>query len=185
MPSVSWAYHLDIDIVSLQMERPGDSFQTQLAALHTERGEAYATHTRLVDTPKMLTQQIQAWEKYISLTRSVCDYIGAPVPADIMMRHLERQQTTKEAVLNNTCDRCGFVWKPRQIKFVGGLCASCLALQEKVLRRGRLSCQPWQGRFAPDDVTPVNAAGVPVMPGRRVCQNSDCVNPKHIRKGRN
>jgi len=34
--------------------------------------------------------------------------------------------------------------------------------------------------FERDEITPVDDDGVAVMPGRRVCGNSDCVNPDHV-----
>ena len=172
-------------MTTLERERPDDWFQQQMTALHTARGVAFAEYLRLRNTDQLFAAEIIAWERYSSLTRTVCDLTGSPIPPDIITREAERKATIEEAVLKNTCTRCGFVWNTRQPRFVDGLCSSCLATQEKVLRTGRLACQPWQGRFAPDDVTPVNATGEPVLPGRRLCNNTDCVNPKHITKGRN
>lgn len=185
MPDVSWATELGLDLATLEMERPDDYQQRQLAQLQTQRAEAFADYLRFRNADQTFAGEIIAWESYLKLTRTVCDLTGADIPVGIMARESERRKTIEEAVLKNTCTRCGFVWMVRQPRFVGGLCSSCLALQEKVLRRGRLACQPWQGRFAPDHVTPVNAAGEPILPGPRVCNNSDCVNPKHITKGRN
>lgn len=194
MPDVSWAKELGIDLATLEMERPDDYQQRQLAQLQTKRAEAFAEYTKLkkiaqTDNPfdvfGIILAGVIAWERYCGLTRTVCDLTGADIPEGIITVEQQRSQNIEDAVLHNTCIRCGFIRNTRQPKFVGGLCSSCLALQEKVLRRGRLACQPWQGRFAPDDVTPVNASGQPILPGRRVCNNSDCVNPKHITKGRN
>lgn len=182
MPDILWAKELGLDLKTLERERPDDISQRQLAMLQNQRGEAFAEFSRFHNTEDLYGDQIIAFELYSSLTRILCDLIGSPIPDGIIIR--ERRKITEEAILKNTCTRCGFVWTLRQPRFVGGLCSSCLALQEKVLRRGRLACQPWQGRFGPDDLTPVNAAGTPVLPGHRVCNNRDCVNPKHIRKGR-
>ncbi len=185
MPNVSWATELGLDLATLEKERPDDYSQRQLSMLQTKRGQAFAEYRLFRDTGNIFAAGIIAWEKYVSLTRTICDLTGADIPDGIIAREQERTKNIGDAVLHNTCTRCGFVRNTRQPRFVGGLCSSCRALQEKVLRRGRLACQPWQGRFAPDDVTPVTASGQPILPGRRVCKNSDCVNPKHITKGRN
>lgn len=184
MPEVSWSTELGLDLEALEMERPNDFRQRQLATLHRERAEAFWSYERFRNNDQTFAGEIIAWELYFKLTRTVCDLTMSPLPIGIILREAKRKQTIEEAVLKNTCTRCGFIWRTRQPKFVGGVCSSCLAFQEKILRRGRLRCQPWQGRFAPDEVTPVNAAGSPILPGFRICGNSDCVSPKHIRKGR-
>lgn len=184
MHDVSWAKELGIDLDALERERPDEWFQRQTASIHAKRAQAFADFTRYRATDEAFAAEVIAWELYCGLTRTVCDLTGARLPVGIITRELERRRYVEELVLKNTCNRCGFVWTMRQPRFIDGLCSSCLALQEKVLRRGRLACQPWQGRFAVDDVTPVNAAGAPILPGTRYCKNSDCVNPKHIRKGK-
>jgi hypothetical protein len=172
-------------MATLELERPDNWFQKQITQLHTARAEAFAEYVRLRNTDQLFAAEVIAWELYSSLTRTACDLTGSAIPIGIITRDAERKANVEEAVLKNTCNRCGFIWNIRQPRFVDGLCSSCLAKQEKVLRTGRLACQPWQGRFARDDVTPVNQNGEPVLPGHRLCKNSDCVNPKHIRKGRN
>lgn len=184
MPETVWATELGLDVATLELERPDDWLQKQLGALQTKRGEAFADFIRYRNSDRAFAAEVVAWELYCKLTRTVCDLTGAEMPVGIIIREKDRRRYIEEAVLANTCARCGFVWTLRQPRFVGGLCSSCLALQEKVLRRGRLACQPWQGRFAADFVTPVNAAGEPVLPGKRYCGKSDCVNPKHITKGK-
>lgn len=184
MPDLLWAKALGIDMVRLERERPTDSFQQQLQALQTKRAEAFAEFTRHRRTNSAYLAEKIAWERYCGLTRTVCDLSGVAMPVDIMKKEADRRRDIGATALSNICARCGFVWNQRQPRFIGGLCSSCLALQEKVLRRGRLACQPWQGRFAVDDVTPVNAAGAAILPGYRYCGHSDCVNPKHIRKGK-
>lgn len=184
MPEVSWATELGIDLEALELERPGEWFQVQLDSLHARRAQAYSEFTRYRASNQAFQAEIMAFELYCQLTKTVCDFTGARLPVGIIIREENRRRIVEVAVLRNTCSRCGFVWTSRQPRFVDGLCSSCLALQEKVLRRGRLACQPWQGRFAVDDVTPVNAAGAPILPGTRYCGNSDCVNPKHITKGK-
>lgn len=183
VPETSWARELGFDVATLELERPTDWFQAHMADLQTKRAAAYSDFIRYRDSNRAFASEVVAWERYTNLTRIVCDLTGAAIPVDIIAREQVRRRNVEEQVLNNTCNRCGFVWSLRQPRFVKGLCSSCLALQEKVLRRGRLACQPWQGRFASDDVTPVNAAGLPVLPGERYCKHSDCVNPKHIKKG--
>lgn len=182
VPEKTLAIELGLDMGTLLLERPDDVFQTELSRLNTKRGEAFADFIRLRNSNRAFAEENIAWERYCNLTRTVCDLTGADIPVGILEIVQQRRQYVKEAVLAHTCKRCGFIWNNRQPRFVDGMCSSCLALQEKVLRRGRLACQPWQGRFAADDVTPVNAAGEPVLPGVRYCAKSDCVNPKHIKK---
>lgn len=185
MPDLSWAKELGLDITTLEKERPDNWFQEQVIQAHTARAEAFADYLRLRNSGQFLAAELIAWERYTRLTRTACDLTGHAIPVGIITREAERRRQIEEAVLKNTCTRCGFIWNIRQPRFVDGLCSSCSALEEKVLRNGRLACQPWQGRFARDDVTPIDTNGEPVLPGPRVCNNSDCVNPKHIRKGRN
>ena len=184
VPETLWSTELGLDLATLERERPDDWFQAHMADLQTKRGAAYADFIRYRDSNEPFASEVLAWERYCHLTRTVCDLTGAEMPVDIMAREHVRRRNVEEAVLRHTCNRCGFVWSLRQPRFVNGLCSSCLALQETVLRRGRLACQPWQGRFGSDDVTPVNAAGVPILPGERYCGHSDCVNPKHVKKGK-
>lgn len=179
---------------TLELERPDNWFQKQVSQLHTARAEAFAEYLRLenrlrADNPFdvffIVAAEIVAWERYCRLTRTFCDLTGFPLPVGIISRGAERRANVRKAILKNTCTRCGFIWNTREPRFVRGLCSSCLAHRETVLRRGRLTCQPWQGRFARDDVTPITASGEPILSGYRLCKNSDCVNPKHIRKGNN
>lgn len=181
---ISWATELGIDLEALELERPQAPLQLEMSDVHSRRARAFADYTRHRATNKAFQAEAEAWAEYAGLTRTVCDFTGVPVPAVIIAREQTRREIVEVSVLRNTCDRCGFLWTPREPRLVGGLCSSCLALQEKVLRRGRRACQPWQGRFAADDVTPVNAQGAPILPGARYCGNSDCVNPKHITKGK-
>jgi len=39
---------------------------------------------------------------------------------------------------------------------------------------------PWHGRFAADEITPVDDDGKPVFPGVRSCGHNDCVNVAHV-----
>ena len=41
-------------------------------------------------------------------------------------------------------------------------------------------CFPWAGRFAADEVTPVDDDGQPMFPGVRGCGHNDCVNVAHV-----
>lgn len=171
------------DLARLQLERPTEWFQKQLGNMHTERAEAYSSYLRHRDSGVFLLEAI-AWQRYCALTNKMCELTKTRAPIGTMTTESTAEIDVRGALLRNTCDRCGFVWTYRQPRFVDGLCSSCSALREVVLRRGRFACQPWQGRFADDDVTPVNGAGSPILPGPRYCGNSDCVNPKHIKKGR-
>jgi len=184
LSTVSWATELGLDLDSLQAERPNDWFQRELTLMHFERAELFAEYQRLSRGGATLRAEIVVWRKYVSLTRAICDLTHAPVPVGIVNREAERERNIEEAVLKQLCDRCGFVWHRRQPRFVNGLCSSCCALQQKVLVAKRSSCKPWQGRFASDDVTPIHANGHRVLPGLRNCGNSDCVNPKHIKRER-
>jgi len=181
---VSYATQLGVNLDTLQGERPSDWFQRQLAVLHYQRAQVFAEYQRLTREGLTFRAEIVVWQKYVSLTRAVCDLTGDLVPVGIVNREPERQRSIEEAVLNHLCDRCGFVWHRRQPRFVNGLCSSCIALQQKVLVARRSSCKPWGGRFAADDVTPLHANGHRVLPGVRNCGNSDCVNPKHIKRER-
>jgi hypothetical protein len=60
-------------------------------------------------------------------------------------------------------------------------CASCRAKPAAVVQYGKLKCIPHQGSFADDEITPMSD-GTAVLPGKRICNHLDCVNPKHIEK---
>ncbi len=81
------------------------------------------------------------------------------------------------------CNRCGYAWvvAPEKRDRKDLLCVSCRAKPASVVQYGSLKCIPHSGDFAEDGVTPVSG-GVVVLPGKRVCNHSDCVNPKHIEK---
>lgn len=80
-----------------------------------------------------------------------------------------------------TCRRCGFSWDATNARKNVAQCASCRARPARTVNSVDLGrCRPWRGMFERDEITPVDDDGVPVMPGRRVCGNSDCVNPDHV-----
>lgn len=81
------------------------------------------------------------------------------------------------------CNRCGYAWvvAPEKRDRKDLLCVSCRAKPASVVQYGNLKCIPHSGDFAEDGVTPVSG-GVEVLPGKRICNHSDCVNPKHIEK---
>ncbi len=188
--AVSWATELGLNIEDLEAERPNDWYQRWLTLLHCQRAEVFAEYRRLMTLNETQGEQIVpsgsaraeilAWREYGKLTRAVCDLTGDPLPVGIFTRNAEHE--VEDSALKNTCTRCGFVWNRRQPKFVDGLCSSCISLTAKALTARRVSCTPWQGRFARDDVTPLHSNGLPVVPGVRLCGNTDCVNPKHVRK---
>ena len=82
------------------------------------------------------------------------------------------------------CNRCGYAWvvAPEKRDRKDLLCVSCRATPAKVVQYGNLKCVPHSGDFAEDEITPM-AGGVEVLPGKRICNHKDCVNPKHVEKG--
>lgn len=76
------------------------------------------------------------------------------------------------------CGRCGVLWESQGRQKEFAWCPDCRA--RKTLKAGE--CLPWHGHFANDLTTPVDERGEPVLPGRRICNNSDCCNPKHIER---
>ena len=82
------------------------------------------------------------------------------------------------------CNRCGYSWvvAPQKRERTDLFCVSCRARPAKVVQYGNLKCIPHKGDFAEDGITPVSG-GSEVLPGKRICNHSDCINPKHIEKG--
>lgn len=76
------------------------------------------------------------------------------------------------------CQRCGIQWEVEPTRKVNDLCVSCRARKTQKVR----DCLPWHGRYANDMLTPVHEDGSPVMPGKRICGNSDCVNTNHLER---
>lgn len=56
-------------------------------------------------------------------------------------------------------------------------CADCAAVPVATIRA--TGCQPWDGDFDWDLMTPT-LNGQPVMPGLRECGHADCMNKKHV-----
>jgi len=79
------------------------------------------------------------------------------------------------------CARCGFAWVVPQAKRGRKdlLCGSCNAKPRMVISYGKERCQPWNGAFGKDMVTPF-FDGEPFMPGLRICGHNDCCNPNHV-----
>lgn len=76
------------------------------------------------------------------------------------------------------CTRCGIVWDVNGSRNNPELCQSCRAR-----RQGKIGdCIVWHGLFAEDMVTPITEDGDEVLPGVRLCGNSDCVQPSHVAK---
>jgi len=82
-----------------------------------------------------------------------------------------------------TCHRCGYEWTVNTIRRNPNLCTSCRARKVQTVHTKRGKCIPWHGNYAPDQITPVDDYGNPVMPGTRVCGNQDCVAPSHCVSG--
>lgn len=78
------------------------------------------------------------------------------------------------------CERCGYEWSvsSRRGKFI--LCASCRARRVQTISAAVGKCFPWGGRFAADEITPLDNDGKPMFPGVRSCGNNDCVNVAHV-----
>lgn len=79
------------------------------------------------------------------------------------------------------CKRCGFRWDATNARKNVKLCSSCRARPARTIVTDEWRCHPWRGMFAADDVTPIDDDGEKVLPGRRICGNSDCVNPDHVK----
>lgn len=79
------------------------------------------------------------------------------------------------------CERCGASWAVNQEKRhrTDLLCFSCRVKPAVVIQYGDLRCQPWNGDFGSDGVTPMMSGEV-FMPGHRICGHLDCCNPKHV-----
>jgi hypothetical protein len=79
------------------------------------------------------------------------------------------------------CERCGFEWQVSSRRGKVILCASCRARKVQTLTlTDDGKCFPWAGRFAADEVTPVDDDGQPMFPGVRGCGHNDCVNVAHV-----
>lgn len=92
---------------------------------------------------------------------------------------------TYDQLLNYPCTQCGQpipgqTLAKRQARNPEGYstrCADCAAVPVATIRA--TGCMPWDGDFDWDLMTPVKD-GMPYMPGKRSCGNSDCVNRKHV-----
>jgi hypothetical protein len=47
------------------------------------------------------------------------------------------------------------------------------------IQYGKLRCSPHQGKLD-HDLNPIDDEGELVLPGERVCQHRDCINPAHV-----
>jgi hypothetical protein len=79
------------------------------------------------------------------------------------------------------CCRCGFKWVVnaekrgrRDLK-----CISCRVKPALTIQYGKLRCTPHQG-LLDNNLDPINSNGDLVLPGFRLCNHKDCVNPAHI-----
>lgn len=81
------------------------------------------------------------------------------------------------------CARCGWCWVVQKHKRGRKdlLCASCRAKPRVIIKYGDSRCQPWQGDFGGDGVTPF-FGGAEFLPGVRVCGHKDCCNPNHVQQ---
>jgi hypothetical protein len=79
------------------------------------------------------------------------------------------------------CKRCGFTEfvAADKRKRPDSLCADCRRKPAKSINYGLAkNCVPHRGDFDEDD-NPI-AWGHLVLPGKRVCKHSDCIEPSHI-----
>ena len=83
------------------------------------------------------------------------------------------------------CERCGFKWLVNSTRKPNSLCSSCRAKRVQTVQNKEGKCYPWHGHFAADMVTPIAEDGEPILPGVRLCGNLDCVNPSHVKEGKN
>lgn len=74
------------------------------------------------------------------------------------------------------CLRCGGRLDNRRRK--DDFCSSCKMKPAKTVPFGDDVCIPWRGDF--DEVDNPLQGGSLYLPGVRVCNHSDCVNPNHI-----
>jgi hypothetical protein len=79
-----------------------------------------------------------------------------------------------------TCERCGYEWNVNSIRKNSRLCSSCRAHKVQTVHTAHGKCLPWHGNFAPDQITPVDDEGFPILPGLRLCNNRDCCAASHI-----
>ena len=79
------------------------------------------------------------------------------------------------------CRRCGFRWavnaEKRGRKDL--LCISCRVKPATTIQYGKLRCSPHQGKLD-HDLNPIDDNGDLLLPGERVCQHRDCINPAHV-----
>lgn len=78
------------------------------------------------------------------------------------------------------CARCGYEWEIKTVRNPEVFCYSCRSRKVQTVHGALGKCVPWHGRFAADFATPVDDDGKVVMPGVRLCGNSDCVSVKHV-----
>jgi hypothetical protein len=79
------------------------------------------------------------------------------------------------------CCRCGFKWvvnaEKRGRKDLK--CISCRVKPAVTIQYGKLRCTPHQG-LLDSNLNPIDSNGSAVMPGFRLCEHRDCVNPTHV-----
>lgn len=78
------------------------------------------------------------------------------------------------------CKRCGLSWEVPLVKRRQQvvLCVSCRMRPALSIQYGSSRCVPWRGDFDLEDNPMVN--GHLLLPGVRLCEHRDCVNPHHI-----
>ena len=82
------------------------------------------------------------------------------------------------------CEVCGFKWAVNSAKRGRKdlLCISCRAKPAISIQYGQMRCLPWPADVD-EQLRPVTADGFLVLPGKRVCGHSDCVQQSHVVAG--
>ena len=79
------------------------------------------------------------------------------------------------------CCRCGFKWVVSAVKRgrTDLKCISCRVKPAVTIQYGKLRCTPHHG-LLDNDLNPIDSNGSAVLPGFRLCEHKDCVNPAHV-----
>jgi hypothetical protein len=79
------------------------------------------------------------------------------------------------------CRRCGILVVLKNRKKSNVYCTDCKAKPVNVVTYGKNECVVWHGDYNRDNDWPM-FEGKLVLPGKRKCGHSDCVNADHIEK---
>ena len=79
------------------------------------------------------------------------------------------------------CRRCCIIVVYKNKKKRIAQCVDCRAKPQNVITYGDNKCVVWNGDFHPETDWPM-LNGELVLPGKRTCGHSDCVNAEHIER---